>query len=188
MRMGRDKATLRFGDEQLLQRIVRIVSTVVSDVVVVRHEGQVLPPLPDRVRITCDEIEDQGPLGGLVPGLRVSQADAVFLTGCDTPFLQPAFIEQLFAQLGEARVAVAEVDGFAHPLAAVYHKDVLPHVEALLAAGRRRPLYLYDEVPTIRVPRIDLEKVDPDLDSLSNLNTPEAYALALARYEDEGGA
>jgi len=186
--MGRDKATLRFGDEQLLQRIVRIVSMVVSDVVVVRHEGQVLPPLPPGVRVTCDEIEDQGPLGGLVPGLRATEADAVFLTGCDTPFLKPAFIEQLFARLGGARVTVAEVDGFTHPLAAVYHKDVLPHVEALLAAGRRRPFYLYDEVPTIRVPRMDLEKVDPDLDSLSNLNTPEAYAAALARYEDEGCA
>jgi molybdopterin-guanine dinucleotide biosynthesis protein A len=186
VRMGMDKATLPFGDEQLLQRIVRIVAQAVSDVVVVKHEEQELPALPPEVRITCDEVDDQGPLGGLIPGLRATRSEAVFLTGCDTPFLKPAFIDRLFDSLGKARIAVAEVDGFAHPLAAVYRTDVLPSVEALLAAGRRRPLYLFNEVSTVRVERPDLEAVDPNLDSLSNLNTPEAYAEALARLRDEG--
>jgi len=186
--MGRDKALLPFGDETLLQRLVRIVSPVVGEVIVVAHGGQALPPLPQGVEITYDEIKDQGPLAGLLPGLRATTAEAIYLTGCDAPFLKPAFIERLFERLGNAWIAVAEVDGFTHPLAAVYRTGVQAQVQALLASGLRRPLFLFEEVPTVRVGRADLEAVDPELDSLLNLNTPQAYAEALARLHKEASA
>ena len=35
--------------------------------------------------------------------------------------------------LGDHDIAVMEIDGFPHPLSAVYRRDTLPHVEALLA-------------------------------------------------------
>ena len=41
-RMGRDKASLPFGDETLLDRIVRIVTPCVDEVRLVAREGQVL--------------------------------------------------------------------------------------------------------------------------------------------------
>jgi len=132
VRMGRPKALLPFGDETLLARVVRILRGVVEDVVVVRHQGQALPPLAEGVRVVEDELDDQGPLAGLVPGLRASRADAVYATGCDVPFLAPAFVECLFASLGAHDIAVAETDGFTHPLAAVYRVGVRPVMERLL--------------------------------------------------------
>ena len=42
-RMGTAKAMLPFGDELLIQRVVRIVGSVVSLVVVVASPGQSLP-------------------------------------------------------------------------------------------------------------------------------------------------
>ena len=39
-RMGRDKWSLPFGDENLLERTVRVVLGAVSEVVVVAREGQ----------------------------------------------------------------------------------------------------------------------------------------------------
>lgn len=185
VRMGRAKALLPFGDETLLERVVRILRDVVEDVVVVRHEDQELPPLPEDVRVVEDELEDQGPLGGLGPGLRASRADAVYASGCDVPFLAPAFVECLFAALGRNDVAVAETDGFTHPLAAVYRVGVWPVMERLLAAGRRRPVFLFEEVPTVRVTAAELREADPQLTSLENLNTPAAYEAALARLEGE---
>ena len=179
--MGRDKASLPFGDETLLQRVVRLVGGVVHDVVVVARPGQELPALPATVRVTYDDVPDQGPLGGLVPGLRETRADAVFATSCDVPFLAPSLVEFLFGRLGEHAVAVAEAEGFTHPLCAVYRTDVRPRLEALLAAGRLRPVFLYDEVATLRVGEDELRSVDPDLLSLANLNTPDAYEAALAR-------
>jgi molybdopterin-guanine dinucleotide biosynthesis protein A len=183
--MGRDKASLPFGDETLLQRVVRILSGVVVEVTVVGRRDQALPPLPANVGVVHDRTNDQGPLGGLQAALGVVDADAVYVTGCDAPFLVPALVDLLFEKLGEARVAVADEDGFAHPLCGVYRPDVLPVIDRLLAAERRRPIFLYDEVETVRVPAAVLRSVDPELDSLANLNTPAAYERALARLREE---
>ncbi len=178
-RMGASKALLPFGDELMLQRVVRLVSEAVSDVVVVARPEQELPELPRDVRVTHDEILDQGPLGGIAPGLKVSRADAVYVTGCDVPFLNTAVVDLLFERLGAHDVAVCETEGFTHPLAAVYRVSVLPVIERLLARERRRPVYLFDEVPTVRIGDDELQQVDPKLDTLANLNTPEAYEAAL---------
>ncbi|MDA1194313.1 MAG: NTP transferase domain-containing protein [Planctomycetota bacterium] len=186
-RMGRDKATLPFGAETLLRRVVGILRPLVEEVTVVGRRDQVLPALPADVRVAHDAIENRGPLGGLQAALTHAQADVLYVTACDAPFLAPAFVTLLFESLGEADIAVAETEGFTHPLAAVYRRSVLPVVERLLQAERLRPVFLYAEVPTVRVPGEVLRRADPSLASLDNLNTPEAYAAALARLKVEGG-
>ena len=78
-------------------------------------------------------------------------------------------------------VAVPHVDGYDEPLAAVYRRSALEHVEALLAADRLRPAFLFDRVRTRRVSADELAEVDPDLGSLANVNSPADYLAALAR-------
>ncbi len=179
-RMGRDKAWLPFDGERMLARAVRLASAATGAVVVIGRPSQNLPALPADVRIVRDDVPDQGPLGGLIPGLRASSADACFATSCDAPFLSAAVIDSLFDALGDADVAVAEAEGYVHPLCAVYRPRVRPVLERLLAAGRRRPVSLYDEVPTVRIDEARLRAVDPDLACLRNLNDEAAYTAALA--------
>jgi molybdopterin-guanine dinucleotide biosynthesis protein A len=81
--------------------------------------------------------------------------------------------------LGDHDIAVMEVDGFTHPLSAVYRRSILPHVEALLAGDRHRPAYLFDALKTRRVKPAEVASVDPELLTLRNLNTPEEYREAL---------
>jgi molybdopterin-guanine dinucleotide biosynthesis protein A len=177
--MGRDKATLPFGDETLLERVVRRVKPAVDEVVVVSRPGQDLPALEGVVH-AHDEVLDRGPLGGLLPGLRATSADAAFATACDVPFLKPEVVDLLFGALGDEAVAVAEAEGRLHPLAAVYRREVAPEIERLLVADRLRPVYLYERVPTVRVPEARLRAVDPLLRSLRNLNAPEDHERALS--------
>src|SRR5436309_2393107 len=68
-RMGLPKATLPFGPELMLQRVVRLLSAVVNPIVVVAAPGQELPALPSDVLVTRDEREARGPLEGLFAGL-----------------------------------------------------------------------------------------------------------------------
>src|SRR5436853_604633 len=100
-RMGRPKAWLPFGPEFMLQRVVRILSGVVSPVVVVAAVGQDLPELPARVEIIRDEYEALGPLAGLAAGLAALQGRvaAAYASSCDAPFLTAAFIEFMVAAL-----------------------------------------------------------------------------------------
>jgi molybdenum cofactor guanylyltransferase len=72
--MGVPKATLPFGPETMLERVVRRLRGVVHPVVVVAAEEQVLPDLPDAVIVTRDERAQRGPLGGLRAGLKALPA------------------------------------------------------------------------------------------------------------------
>ena len=53
-------------------------------------------------------------------------------------------------------------------------------VRRLLAEDRLRPTFLFEMVPTRMVEAAELAEVDPNLESLRNLNTPEEYEAALA--------
>jgi molybdopterin-guanine dinucleotide biosynthesis protein A len=181
-RMGVPKATLPFGSETMLQRVVRLLGTVVSPIIVVAASGQSLPAVPEAVRITRDEREAKGPLEGIRAGLTAlpDSADAAYITSCDVPLLVPAFVERMIELMGDHDIAVMEVDGFPHPLSAIYRRDTLPHVERLLAADRLRPVFLFEAVRTRRIKPEEMTVVDPELRTLRNLNTQEDYRAALA--------
>lgn len=181
-RMGVPKATLAFGSETMLQRVVRILGTVVSPVIVVAARDQPLPELPKDVAVARDEREAKGPLEGIRAGLTAlpESIDAAYITSCDVPLLVPAFVERMIDMMGDHDIAVMEVDGFPHPLSAIYRRRALPRVESLLAADRLRPVFLFDAVRTRKVKPEEMTVVDPELRTLRNLNTPEDYRAALA--------
>ncbi len=181
-RMGVPKATLPFGPETMLQRVVRQLGTVVVPIVVVAARGQLLPELPDEVIITHDERDQRGPLEGLRAGLRAlpDSIDIAYVTSCDVPLLVPGFVSRMVELLGDHDIAVMEIDGFAHPLSAVYRREVLPRVESLLAQDKLRPVFLFDAARTRRVRPAEMTSVDPRLCTLRNLNTREDYLEALS--------
>jgi molybdenum cofactor guanylyltransferase len=181
-RMGSPKALLPFGDETMLQRVVRLLGSVVSPIVVVAAPNQSLPALAPDVIVARDEQEGRGPLEALRAGLKALPApvEIAYVTSCDVPLLVPAFAQRMIELLGDHDVAVMEIDGFPHPLSAVYRRDTLPHVEALLAQDRLRPAFLFDAVKTRRVRPEEMRSVDPQLQTLRNLNTREDYEQALA--------
>ena len=165
----------------MLQRVVRLLGEVVSPIVAVAARDQSLPPLPDSIIITRDEREAKGPLEGIRAGLSAlpESIDAAYITSCDVPLLVPAFVERMIDLIGDHDIAVMEVAGFLHPLSAIYRRDTLPRVEALLADDRLRPVFLFDAVRTRRVKVDEIIGVDPQLRTLRNLNKPEDYRAAL---------
>ncbi len=183
-RMGRDKATLPFGPELMLQRVVRLLAEVVDQqmIVVVAAPGQLLPELPSGVTVARDSRQERGPLEGLAAGFRslAGRADAAYATSCDVPLLVPKFVERMFELLGDHDIAVPRDGQHHHPLAAVYRLTVLAHVQMLLDADRLRPRFLFDELRTREVSVEELRSVDPQLSTLENLNHPQDYLAALA--------
>jgi molybdopterin-guanine dinucleotide biosynthesis protein A len=182
--MGRDKATLPFGPELMLERVVRLIGDVVDAkrMVVVAAPEQSLPLLPPGVAVAHDSERYRGPLEGLANGLRAlgDGIDAAYATACDVPLLVPAFVERMFDSLEDYDIVVPRDGEFHHPLAAVYRPGVLGRIEELLAADRLRPRLLFDDVLTRELAVDELRAVDPQLLTLKNLNSPEDYTSALA--------
>jgi molybdopterin-guanine dinucleotide biosynthesis protein A len=180
--MGAPKLALPFGPELMLPRVVRLLSEVVEPVIVVAAPDQDLPPLPTHAEVIRDTGGGRGPMEGLAAGLPAlhGRADAAYVTGCDVPLMAPEFVRRMIDALGNAEIAVPEIDGFPHPLAAVYRTRIAPQVEQLLSAGRLRAVFLFEMVTTRKVTAAELRKVDPELRTLQNLNRPEDYLAALS--------
>jgi molybdenum cofactor guanylyltransferase len=194
-RMGTPKAALEWHGSTLLRRVVGVVGrSVDGPIVVVRAPEQALPELPDGVEVVEDAREGRGPLQGLAAGLAAvrERAHAAYASSTDVPLLHPRFIRQVLAALDDdVDVVLPEVGGFRHPLAAVYRTELVDVVERLIAEDRMRPAFLFE---ACRVRRLDadalladpaLAALDPDLDSVLNLNEPADYEAARTRPAPE---
>jgi molybdenum cofactor guanylyltransferase len=182
-RMGRPKAWLPFGEELMLERVVRLAGTVAQPMIVVAAPGQDLPALAADVAIVRDSVSGRGPLQGLAAGLAAfdNSVDLIYATATDVPFLEPRWMTRLVELAAGYDLVIPHVAGFYHPLAALYRPAaVLPAIESLLVADRLRPVFLVEAVKTRVVDEGEMRAVDPALDTLRNLNYPEDYERALA--------
>jgi molybdenum cofactor guanylyltransferase len=194
-RMGTAKAALEWHGSTLLRRVAGVVARAVDGpVVVVRAPGQDLPALPDGVEVVEDAREGRGPLQGMAAGLAAvrDRAEVAFVSSTDVPLLHPRFIRRVLAALDdETDVALPHVGGFPHPLSAAYRVALVDEIERLIAAERMRPAFLFE---ACRVKRLDatalladppLAALDPELDSVLNLNEPGEYEAARGRPAPE---
>jgi molybdopterin-guanine dinucleotide biosynthesis protein A len=175
-RMGQPKALLRFGGEPLIVHIVAALHSLFDEVIVVAAPGQDLPSLP--VTLVRDEVPYQGPVGGIYYGLNAAKRDVAFVTSCDSAFLSMALVSHLVSLITAYDVVVPHWQGRFQPLHAVYRRSVLPLLEAQIARGELRPIFLFDKVRTRRVDEDEIRRFDPDGMSFFNINTPDDYAAA----------
>jgi molybdopterin-guanine dinucleotide biosynthesis protein A len=184
--MGTAKEWLPIGKEHLLQRIVRIVGSVVRPVVVASRREQPVPALPSDVEVAYDAVENAGPLAGMAAGFEAlaGRCEAAFVVSCDHPLLKPAFITRLIELLGDHPALVPTHEGRSYPLVAVYRLDLLRWLTEPLAEGERRVHAFTERCGAHFVSSADLADVDPTLDSLRNVNDRESYEEVLRRTPD----
>lgn len=134
--MGRDKATLVFEGERLVDRAVRILRTVCDEVLVASGDGRRLD-VP--VRQVADALPDAGPLAGLVAGLTVAAHPVVVVVAVDAPYLDPDVLLRCVERLGDAPACLPEVDGVPQPLHAAWASATVADARTALERGERSP-------------------------------------------------
>jgi molybdenum cofactor guanylyltransferase len=190
-RMGQPKAALEWHGSTLLRRTTGLLARVVDGpVVVVRAPGQPLPPLPEAVETVDDPVEGLGPVQGIAVGLTAvaAQADAAFVCSTDLPFLHPAYVRRVIALLDQdADVVLPHARGHRQPLATAYRVTLGP-VLAQMAADRQLKLgQLFEQCCTRRTDDAELladprlRALDPELESVVNVNEPAEYRAARER-------
>ena len=179
--MGQDKALRSFLGQPLIQRIVRRLAPLASDLLIVTHQ-------PDAYRflgvpLAADLLPDRGPLGGLYTALQLAARPYVAMVGCDMPFVQAGLLAHALAVLREENadiVAPLSAHGL-EPLHAVYRRDTCrPAAYAALLAGQLR-LTGWLETCNLRVRTLTPDEVkpfDPAERAFCNVNTPEEFAEA----------
>lgn len=172
-RMGRDKVNLRLQGETLLERAVRFwrESGRVDAVYVAVGGTDHIPILPEGSIPVPDLVEGRGPIGGLHAAFRTTEAELLWVSGVDMPFLTGDAI--LPEPKGDA--LVCRHNGRPEPLLGVYRRTVLPVIEEMLASGEGKLRLLLERVDAAYA------DVPPELEPVfRNVNTPEEYWRAKA--------
>lgn len=178
-RFGRDKASVELRGRTLLQWTVAAVEQVCAQLVVVRAEGQVLPPLVVSVPVVevVDEWSAKGPLAGLATGLSEASGELCVAVSCDAPLVEPALLELLFAHAEGHDIACPYVEGFLQPLVAAYRPATCaPVFRSFVDRDVLKITAAYGPLDLAIVPEAAVRQVDPGLRSFRNANTPAALA------------
>lgn len=166
-RMGTDKGLTDAGGRPLIAHIAAQL-TYFPEVLIgandpARYAFLDLPVVPDRAR-------GRGPLMGILSCVASAAHEHCFVTACDIPELDPAFVLEILAQTGEVDVVMPRLpDGRTEPLLAVYRRSIVPVAEDLLRAGPQRIVALLARVRVRYVP------FGPPV-WYRNLNSPEDLA------------
>ncbi|MGH7769397.1 MAG: NTP transferase domain-containing protein [Candidatus Binatia bacterium] len=191
-RMGRPKALLLFDGEPLVLHLVRALSQLFPEVVVVAAPGEqfvelsrLLVSRPNELNVTIvrDEVAYQGPVGGIYYGLQAARGEFCFVTSCDVPFLNASLISHLLLQISDCDVVVPYWQERFQPLCAVYRRSVAPLLKEQLERGELRPIFLFDKVRTRKIEAEEIRRFDPEGVSFFNMNGPEEYQAAVAMWE-----
>jgi molybdopterin-guanine dinucleotide biosynthesis protein A len=167
LRMGHDKARIEIGGQPLLSRSLDLLCRYFTTVLIAGDRPDVarpgIPAIPD--------IYPGSALGGLYTGLQSAQTEWIFVAPCDMPYPDPKILELLLKQRDGADAVVPRTPHGYEPVFALYHKDCLPHMEAMLQQGQYR---IYDFYQRIKVNYLDWQQMPAGWErSLLNINTPE---------------
>jgi len=177
VRMGSDKASLPIAGTTLIQLVISRFAGELGPVVVSLRGNQSLD-LEDCV-VARDVYEGAGPMAGLHAGLLASPDDINFALACDMPLAEPRLARYLLSLAAGRDAVVPALERGLEPLFAAYRKTCLPEIEACLRSGEFRVRSLLDRIDTLYVPESDIRRIDPELQSFLNVNTPEDYAKAV---------
>ncbi len=174
--MGKDKGTLFFHGQTLLQRVLNSLPPLDEIILVLRDEKQeqayqqILRDFKGELRVVLDRERDQGPLLGILSGLEALKSDHALIIPCDSPCISPHFVEEMLEHPLEDYQALVPrwSDGRTEPLHAVYSKeDVLPVIEKIIQQGRRDVQSIFNQ---LKVLYLDAESLDPGGNTFLNLN------------------
>ena len=188
-RLGRNKALEPFQGEPLIHRVIRRMSQVASNIIVVANDEERVTELdlPDSVTPVIDEYPGKGSLGGIYTGLSAAPTEWAVFCACDMPFPSPMLYRALLSERDVNDAVVPVVEGRPEPIHAAYSRVSLEPIREKLAADRLKISGFFDDVKVHYFTEDRVREIDPDLLSFFNINTQQdlekANQIALKSLE-----
>jgi molybdopterin-guanine dinucleotide biosynthesis protein A len=174
---GVDKAALDLNGKPLLEHVLAAVAPLATEVLIVANDDRLAGD--SRFTVLQDPEPHAGVLPALLAALDATTSPLMLLLACDMPFVSRALVEHL-ARLAPGRDAVMpKVAGYDQPMHAIYRVAACrTAARAALARGDRRMISFLDDVDTVKVEESELRRLDPELRSFFNINTPDDLETA----------
>jgi molybdopterin-guanine dinucleotide biosynthesis protein A len=166
-RMGQDKSMLPIKGQPMIEHIYNQLRPHFAQVLISGNDVCKYGFLGAEVIV--DRTKGRGPLMGIASALKASANDVNFVTACDIPEIDIAFVRAMIRQLRDNDVVVPMTGPSRYePLFAVYKKGLLATIEDSLAAGKNR---IIDALGCCKVKHVDLRGAQ----WLTNLNSMSDY-------------
>ena len=183
---GVDKAGLELDGKPILDRVLEAVAPFAAETLVVANDDRLVGDL--RFTVLHDPEPHAGVLPALLTALDAATSPLLLLLACDMPFVSRTVVGFLLDLAATHDAVMPYVQDFPQAMHAVYR--VAPCREAVRAlledeSGGRRMISFLDDVDALRVPEAEIRKIDPEIRSFFNVNTP--YDLEAARHLIAGG-
>lgn len=179
-RLGQRKALQTILGKTLIQWVIDRLALISTEIIIATAHGEEIPcssPVPTRA--VADIYPDRGPLAGMHSGLTASPCPRAIVVGCDTPFLSVGLLRHMTKISPSFDVVAPRVGHNVEPLCAVYSRNCLASIEALLAQNEMRITRLFALVRTRYVEEDEIGYFDPE--HLSFVNTNSRIDLDAAR-------
>jgi molybdopterin-guanine dinucleotide biosynthesis protein A len=170
-RYGSNKAFVKIKGIPLIERVIRVVSAVFQDLVLVTNTPREYAFL--ELPIHQDRIRDLGPLGGILTGLMAIPNEAGFFVACDMPCLNQELIRYMAGVRNDFDVVVPRIAGKAEALHALYTRGCIPAIRGLIDSRRYQIIRFFPDVRVRYVEEDEIRKFDPSLVSFYNVNRPQ---------------
>lgn len=176
-RMGREKALLPWGPTDLLGHALGRLREACGTVAILsgpkhRFEDRGVTVRPD-VEVVA------GPLGGVLTGLTILEAELGLFLAVDLPLVPVELLRHLIT-LAEGHDAVVPISpGGPEPLCAVYARACAEPIRARIDRGELKMTSFWPDVRVRRVEAVELLRFGDPEKLFLNVNTPAEYERAL---------
>lgn len=127
IRMGENKALLKLGNTTVIERLVKLMSSLFKRVILISNYTEEYNFL--NLPVYGDIFPDKGPLGGIHSGLVNSGCIRNFVISCDIPLIDSGIISFIVDYPTEKPIVITKADGFIQQLAGVYNSCLIPSIE-----------------------------------------------------------
>jgi molybdopterin-guanine dinucleotide biosynthesis protein A len=129
--------------------------------------------------IATDIFPIRSSLTGIHTGLFYITTPYAFFAACDIPFIKKELIKMLLDNVeSNIDIVIPETSNGVEPLCSVYSKRCFKPIEEKLEKKSLKIQRVFQKVRVKNIPENILRTVDPDLISLSNINTLDDLARA----------
>jgi molybdopterin-guanine dinucleotide biosynthesis protein A len=169
---GTEKALLRVGGIRILDRIYDIYSQLFDEIILVTNNPQKF--LEWDVLIVSDLFPIRSSLTGIHAGLFYMTNPFAFISACDTPFLKKELVEAVIGKIeAQIDIVMPETAAGFEPLCAAYSKRCLQPAQQHLEQEKLKIIKTFRKSRIKTISEKVLRKIDPDLTSFFNINTPD---------------
>ncbi len=171
---GKSKTDILINGKTIFDRIIETAREIFDDLIIVTKTPEIFRR-SDNYRIVEDIFPNAGPLGGLHTGIKASSGEAVFVVGCDMPFLNKRLIStqiDIFCN-NKCEAVVPLFNNYPEPLHSVYSVSTLPVIEKILNENLDYSMRTF--ISMIKVNYYELKSNSPEAISFININSPSEF-------------